>query len=1066
MVMRRAGVFGIVLLIAFGVVAGAQSADVKPLYEKQDTWQTSWQAACESLARLEASEAVERGSVVAPEGVTLGPWHMIGSFSNTDHKQFDTAYPPETETDFDATYEGIKKSEAKWRLGDRLVDGQVINLHQHFEITEGAICYLHRVVTAEKEMEVTLYLGSDDGLAVFLNGKRVHANDVPRGPAADQDKIKVKLNEGDNELLLKIVNRTGGWGYYFNMTPYKGTDATPPGHNRRVNELWGMVKKDFPIEAPAMDWEREDGIWDAFGSHVGDATVVARLADAAEASLANATQKAEWTQKNGWGVDQASVVLWSVKELRDDEVSAAMGRSARSAYFSARELSSVAEGLYSLSCGVIAVGDLSESFPGYTGAEAFRGRVRDFSENATATAKWVVVAMSSAEAVREADRIDQWQADIDAAKREALVENHPLLQFDDLLFIRRKGHHGLPQNWHGNSSLPRTNYDTTISVLANPATGGEVTDIFAQKPGFVGDIDLHFSGEKFMFSMAGEESPHTYQVYEMSADGADLRQVTTSPYPDVDNYDACYVPDGDIIFCSTRNFQAVPCTGPDHVGLLYRADANGEFVRQLTFDQDHSWHPTMMPDGRVLYTRWEYNDTPHYFSRILFAMNPDGTEQQAYYATNSYFPNSIFYSTPIPNSPTRVVSVVSGHHGNARMGEVAIVDVAQGFKGAEGVVQILPQRHRKPEELIIDQYATGQWPQFVMPHPLSDKYFIVSCKPGPSASWGIYLLDVYDNLVPIHTEPGVNLFEPIPLRARAKPRVMPSRVDYSRDDAVVRLEDIYSGPGLAGVPRGTIKKLRIVEPIYRYWGNGDHYGVSHDGTWDVKKIWGTVPVHEDGSALFSIPANTPIAVQPIDEDNMAYQQMRSWFTAMPGEHVACVGCHEARGAAPAPAATMATKAGISEIEPWYGAARPFRFEDEVQPILTGKCVTCHDETHRVDLRGIDAKPDHRYSIAYSSLHPYVRRAGLESDIHLLPPMEFHASTSKLVQMLRKGHEDVELTDEEWDRLSTWIDLNVPYHGSWQEVTRQVAPDDLVNRREIVREADAECRGALSQRRGG
>ena len=1055
MILRRHVVPCTVLLIAFGALAGAQSADVKQLYEKRATWQESWQAGCGALATLEAEEALERGSIIAPEGVTLGPWHMIGSFSNTDHKQFGTAYPPETETDFDATYGGIKKSEAKWRLGDKLVDGQVVNLHQHFKITEGAICYLHRVLTADKEMDVTLYLGSDDGLAVFLNGKRVHANDVPRGPSPDSDKVNVKLIKGDNELLLKIVNRTGGWGYYFNMTPYKGSDAAPPEHNRRINELWGKVRADFPDDTLAMDWEREDGIWDAFGSHVGDDVLKGRYEAQTTSRLDSAVEKAGWVREGGDRSRGCAELLENgaktAREIADDSLEARRDR-----YHGARLVSELADAEYSLVCALLAIDDLSATYPNdYRNADEYDKRARDLFTQADGALKGAY-----------APGIAELNSKITELKREALVENHPLLQFDDLLFIRRKGHHGLPQNWHGNSSLPRTNYDSTISVLASPAKGGEVTDIFAQKPAFVGDIDLHFGGEKFMFSMAGEEAPHTYQVYEMSADGADLRQVTTSPYPDVDNYDACYVPDGDIIFCSTRSFQAVPCTGPDHVGLLYRANANGEFVRQLTFDQDHSWHPTMMPDGRVLYTRWEYNDTPHYFSRILFAMNPDGTEQQAYYATNSYFPNSIFYSTPIPNSPTRVVSVVSGHHGNPRMGEVAIVDVAQGFKGAEGVVQLLPQRHRKPEELIIDQYATGQWPQFVMPHPLSEKYFIVSCKPSASESWGIYLLDVYDNLVPIHTEAGVNLFEPIPLRPRPLPRVMPSRVDYTRDDAVVRLEDIYSGPGLAGVPRGTIKKLRIVEPIYRYWGNGDHYGVSHDGTWDVKKIWGTVPVHEDGSALFSIPANTPISIQPIDENNMAYQQMRSWFTAMPGEHVACVGCHEARGDAPPQSATMATTHGISPIEPWYGEPRPFRFEDEVQPILDRKCVTCHDADHRVDLRGIEAKRDHKYSIAYSALHPYVRRAGLESDIHLLPPMEFHASTSKLVQMLRKGHQDVELTGEEWDRITTWIDLNVPYHGSWQEVANQVAPDDLVDRREAVRRLDAECRSALAERRGG
>ena len=67
-----------------------------------------------------------------------------------------------------------------------------------------------------------------------------------------------------------------------------------------------------------------------------------------------------------------------------------------------------------------------------------------------------------------------------------------------------------------------------------------------------------------------------------------------------------------------------------------------------------------------------------------------------------------------------------------------------------------------------------------------------------------------------------------------------------------------------------------------------------------------------------------------------------------------------------------------------------------------------------------------------ALHPFVRRPGPESDYHLQKPMEWHAGTSELVQMLEKGHHNVKLDREGWDRLITWIDLNVPDHGTWHE----------------------------------
>lgn len=1054
-------IIGLVVLTALcGLLSPTsfgQSDDVNALYRPMHTWQESWQASLDALAQLEAAEALERSRTDAPEGLKLGPWYIIGSFSNADHRQFDTVYPPEQEIRLDAVYSGMGGSEACWRKVDGLIDGKVIDLHRYFTITEGAIAYLHRVLTAERPMKVALYLGSDDGIAVFLNGERIHAKDVPRGPAPDQDVVRAKLRAGDNDLLLKIVNRTGGWAYYFSLKPYSGQDAEPPEHSRRVEGLWGLLRREFHSsqQLQEMDWEREDGIWEKFGSPVSDRTLVARYRAAFASGIDTAQRFREWIVADGiFGtLDGVARSLERLAPLGQAHDLPAM----RTAYHQARAATEVLRTQYELSCMQLAINDLSATYPtDYRRGEEFRERaMRLFREGED--------ILQAADA---RDALEEWRSGVTSLKREALVENNPLVRaIDQLLLIRRRGHHGLPQNWQGNASLPRMAYETWISILSPLTRNCQLTDILYKRGPFVGDLDLHWSGTRFLFSMADEEPPYPYNVYEMNTDGSGLRQVTTSPWPDIDNYDACYLPDGDIIFTSTRNFQAVPCTGPDRVGLLYRCNEKGEFVRQLTFDQDHSWHPTVMHDGRVMYTRWEYNDTPHYFSRILFCMNPDGTEQMAYYGSNSYFPNAIFYGVPIPGSDNQVVCIISGHHGNPRMGEVAILDVKRGEKGAQGVVQLLPQRHRKPEEVIVDQYATGQWPQFLMPYPLSSKYFIVSCQPGRGKPFGLYLVDVFDNLVPIYTEEGTNLFEPIPVRTRPIPPAIPSRVDYSCDEAVVRLEDIYTGPGLAGVPRGVVKRLRIIEPVYRYWGNGDQYSISHDGTWDVKKIWGTVPVYEDGSALFRVPANTPLSVQPVDERGMALQHMRSWFTAMPGEHLACVGCHEGRHTAPPTRHTVATRQGVSEITPWYGEPRPFRFEVEVQPVLDRHCVRCHNEKHRLDLRGKSAKPESKYSLAYENLHPYVRRPGLEADIHLLPPREFEASTSPLVQLLAKGHQGVKLTPEEWDRLVTWIDLNIPYYGDWQEVHQQQAPPDLVARRQEARAADAAVRKALAQRKG-
>jgi hypothetical protein len=117
----------------------------------------------------------------------------------------------------------------------------------------------------------------------------------------------------------------------------------------------------------------------------------------------------------------------------------------------------------------------------------------------------------------------------------------------------------------------------------------------------------------------------------------------------VDSYDACYLPDGRIVFCGSACFQGVPCNFSD-VAVLYRMDADGGNVRQLGFEQDHDFNPVVMDDGRVLYLRWEYADLPHAHSRRMFTMNPDGTAQTVYYGSNSYWPNGTFGRGRSPGS--------------------------------------------------------------------------------------------------------------------------------------------------------------------------------------------------------------------------------------------------------------------------------------------------------------------------------------------------------------------------------------------------------------------------------
>ena len=647
---------------------------------------------------------------------------------------------------------------------------------------------------------------------------------------------------------------------------------------------------------------------------------------------------------------------------------------------------------------------------------------------------------------------------------DALLDN-PLLDFDRLLLIRRKADDlGLPGNFEGNASLRPTGYDNQIGVLSPVRPGGRLSKLYEPDGGrFVGDVDLHFDGRRMLFSMPDKAG--RWHVHEMNVAGAGLRQLPLIREPDVDNYDACYLPDGRILFTSTAPFIGVPCVGgKSHVANLYLLGSGGS-IRRLTVDQDHNWCPTVLNNGRVLYQRWEYADVPHAFYRLLFHMNPDGTEQMEYYGSNSYWPTAMFYARPIPNHPTRVVAVVGGHHDSPRMGELVILDPARGRQEADGAVQRIPGYGKRVEPILQDGLAARSWPRFLHPYPLSDpstglgagKYFLVSCKPTRESLWGIYLVDVFDNFVLLREEPGYAMLEPIPLRKRRTPPAIADKVDLSRKDAVVFMVDVYAGQGLRGVPRGAIRALRVMSYEFAFRGmGGEPDRVGMDGPWDVRRILGTVPVEADGSACFRVPACTPISVQPLDAEGKAVQWMRSWFTAMPGETVSCVGCHEKQNTAPPARRVQATGREPSEIKPWYGPARGFSFKREVQPALDRYCVGCHNGKPRPDGRRLSdltaREPiqtpgmgyNARFTPAYIELRKFVHTATQESDAHVLPPREFHADTSKLIQMLRKGHHGVALPPEAWDRLVTWIDFNAPAHGTWSEVCGHIK-GDLIER---------------------
>ena len=155
-----------------------------------------------------------------------------------------------------------------------------------------------------------------------------------------------------------------------------------------------------------------------------------------------------------------------------------------------------------------------------------------------------------------------------------------------------------------------------LAVLSPVGPDGKLATFFAaSRPGLIADVDLHWDADKLLFSMP--DTNKNWQVCEIRGDGSGFRQLTPSDQPAIHNYSPTYLPSGEIVFLSTAPLQGVPCNSSVIVGMMYKMDRDGRNIRQITFEQDHDYTPSVMNDGRVLYLRWDYTDTPHVWNRVL-----------------------------------------------------------------------------------------------------------------------------------------------------------------------------------------------------------------------------------------------------------------------------------------------------------------------------------------------------------------------------------------------------------------------------------------------------------------
>ncbi|MGL4595792.1 MAG: hypothetical protein ACRCUY_13805, partial [Thermoguttaceae bacterium] len=528
------------------------------------------------------------------------------------------------------------------------------------------------------------------------------------------------------------------------------------------------------------------------------------------------------------------------------------------------------------------------------------------------------------------------------------------------------------------------------NVGAQESKFGEYVErtLLEDKNGVIRDPAISFDGKIIVFSWKKSDRLDDYHLYDYNMETGQVRQLTFGlGYADVE---PCLLPNCDIIFGSTRCVQIVDCWWTE-VSNLYRCDKDGNQIRRLSYDQVHSNFPTLLEDGRVIYTRWDYNDRGQIFPQALFQTNADGTAQTELYGNNSWFPTTLLHSRGIPASGGKIVSIFSGHH-NRQYGKLGIIDPSKGRQENQGTQLIAPIRETKADR--IDAWGQNG-DRFAYPFPINDREFLVSynsefLRPLPDNAsdeekkrhqnqhttrtpFGIYWFDADGNRELLFYDASISSHQPIPLIAR---EFIPIReltsnlLDHSDWQEVLTtpdspvgtymMQDVYFGPGLEGIERGKAKTLRVIALDFRSVGigaNTNHgpsggalvstpIAISH-GCWDVKIPLGDAPIYEDGSASFQVPTQTPLYFQVLDENGLCIQTMRSWSTLQQGENFSCFGCHEDKNVTfQQNRVTTAMREGPKPLKPFYGKPRGFSFAKEIQPILDEHCIKCHKNNEK------------------------------------------------------------------------------------------------------------------------
>lgn len=576
-------------------------------------------------------------------------------------------------------------------------------------------------------------------------------------------------------------------------------------------------------------------------------------------------------------------------------------------------------------------------------------------------------------------------------------------------------------------------------------SSGELRTLLKTETGMIRDPEVSFHGEKVIFSYR-KSMEDDYHIYEIDADGKQMKQLTFAS--GVSDIDPLYLPNNQIVFSSTREPKYCMCNR--HImANLYRMNPDGSNIVQLGKSTLFEGHAALMHDGRVIYDRWEYIDRNFGDAQGLWTMNPDGTKHAIYYGNNTNSPGGIIDPRPIPGS-NHVLCIFGSCH-DRPWGALALLDRSKGVDGKESVVKIWPEEAYK---LI----GKGNWDAFMTlntryedPYPLSEEVFLVSKsirlnkRKGhhiDTEKMGIYLVSRNGSEQLLYEHDSLSCFDPMPLAPRYRPHDIPTARKFDESPGTFYVQNVYEGTHMNQVEPGTVRYLRVIEsPEKRTYtreawgGQGQQAPGVNWHSFETKRVLGTVPVEEDGSAHFETPSGKFLYFQLLDEKKKMVQSMRSGIIVHPGETNGCIGCHEDRLSTPLTMTRMPMalrrKADLLPAE--KDNPEVFSYIRDVQPLFNKHCLSCHDFGKSAGKKLILAGDRNPYfNASYIDLHVKKQVSCIGGGpAELQEAYSWGSHSSKLIQVLEEGHNGIQLSEDEMEILYTWIDLNGVYYPQYE-----------------------------------